>query len=109
MLQVVQQSTHVSTRQISAHFYIPQTILWKMMHNECLYPYHIKAISHLELASYVWWLNFCCLLHAQAQLCNYILLKQPLFVMERIILRIPIYGLLKILTQKLRATFNTGS
>jgi hypothetical protein len=68
--QTVQRSFRVSSRWISARLGIPQTRVWRMMHEEDLYPYNVSRTQHLEQTNCALRLNFCRWHHAHAELCS---------------------------------------
>jgi len=46
-VQMVQNSPRASTRRISRRLRVPHTRVWKTLHAEGMYPYHVQRVQHL--------------------------------------------------------------
>ena len=47
MVQMVQSSPRASTRRIARRFRIPHTRVWRTLHAERIYPYHVQRVQDL--------------------------------------------------------------
>jgi hypothetical protein len=59
IIDMVQRSPRTSTRRISARLRIPRMRVWRTLHTEGMYPYHIKRVQHLEPADMCSLLDLC--------------------------------------------------
>jgi hypothetical protein len=59
IIDMVQRSACISTRRISAHFCVLRMRVWRTLHAEGMYPYHIQRIQHLEPADMCSRLELC--------------------------------------------------
>jgi hypothetical protein len=47
-IDMAQRSQRTFTRRISAHLSVPRVSVWRTLHTEVMYPYHIQLIQYLE-------------------------------------------------------------
>ena len=47
IVQTVQSSPRASTRRIARHLRVPHTRVWRTLHAEGMYPYHMQRLQHL--------------------------------------------------------------
>ena len=47
IVQMVQSSSRARTRKISRRLRVPHTTVWKTLHAEGMYPYHVQRVQHL--------------------------------------------------------------
>ena len=72
-VQMVQSSPRASTRRIARHFRDPHTRVWRTLHAEDMYPYHVQRVQHLEPGDLAARLNLCKWLNGSRQLHRYIM------------------------------------
>jgi len=70
---MVQSSPRACTRRISRHLHVPHTRVWRTLHAEGIYPYHLQWVQHLGPGDFAERLEFCKLLNGSHKLCRYIL------------------------------------
>ena len=73
IVQMVQSSPRASTRRIARHLHVPHTRVWRKLHAEGMYPYHVQWVQHLGPGDFAQRLEFCKWLSASHQLHRYIL------------------------------------
>jgi len=73
IVQMVQSSPHVSTRRIARCLRVPHTRVWRTLHAERMYPYHVQRVQHLGPGDFAQRLEFCKWLNGSRQLQCYIL------------------------------------
>ena len=73
IVQMVQSSPRVSTRRIARRLRVPHTKVWRTMHAEGMYPYHVQRVQHLRSGDFAERLQFCKWLNGNRQLHRYIL------------------------------------
>ena len=73
IIQMVQNSPRASTRRISRRLRVPHTTVWKTLHAEGMYPYHVQQVQYLGLGDFAERLEFCKWLNGSRELCRYIL------------------------------------
>jgi len=52
-VQMVQSSPRVSTRRIARRHRVPHTRVWRTLHAEGMYPYHVQRVQHLGPGDFV--------------------------------------------------------
>jgi len=70
---IVQNSPRVSTRRISRRLRVPHTRVWKTLHAEGTYPYHVQRVQHLGPGDFAERLEFCKWSNGRRELHRYIL------------------------------------
>ena len=73
IVQMVQSSPCASTRKITRRRHVPQTRVWRILHAEGMYPYHVQQVQHLRPGDFAERLEFCQWLNGSCQLHRYIL------------------------------------
>jgi len=73
IVQMVQSSPGVSMWRIARHLCVPHTRVWRTLHAECIYPYHVQWVQHLRPGSFAERLEFCKWLNATHELYHYFL------------------------------------
>ena len=48
IVSMAQQSPTTSTRRIASCLHVPQSRVWRTLHNDCLYPFHHQPVQHLH-------------------------------------------------------------
>lgn len=59
ILQRVELNPAISIRRLVAEFNIPYSTIWRILHREHLYPYHLQRVQALEPQDYPNRLGFC--------------------------------------------------
>ena len=59
VLRAFEENPRTSTNAVAAAVGIPQTQVWWVMHEQCLYPYHIQRVQGLVPRDYPRRLEFC--------------------------------------------------
>lgn len=59
ILNRVEEDPQVSTRQLARILQVAQSTVWRVLHEQLLYPYHIQRVQALSVADYPARLNFC--------------------------------------------------
>ena len=73
IVQMVQSSPRASTRGIARRLRVPHTRVWRKLHAEGMYPYHVQRVQHLGPGDFVERLEFCKWFNGSRQLHRYIL------------------------------------
>jgi len=73
IVQMVQSSTSASTRRNARCLCVPHTRVWRSLHAEGMYPYHVQRVQHLGPGNFAKRLEFCKWLNGSRQLHRYIL------------------------------------
>jgi len=73
IVQMVQSSPRASTRRIARHLRVPHTRVWRTLHAEGMYPYHVQRVQHLRPGDIAERLEFCEWLNGSRELHRYIL------------------------------------
>jgi len=73
IVQMVQNSPRASTRRISRRLRVPDTRVWKTLHAEGMYPYHVQREQHLGPGDFAERLEFCKWFNGSRELHRYIL------------------------------------
>jgi len=73
IVQIVQSSPRASTRRISRRLRVPHTSVWRTLHAESLYPYHVQRVQRLGPGDSAERLEFCKWLNGSSELHLYIL------------------------------------
>ena len=73
IIQMGQRSPCASTRRIARRLRIPHTTVWRTLHAEGMYPYHVQRVQHLGPGDFAQRLEFCKWLNGSRQLQRYIL------------------------------------
>jgi hypothetical protein len=60
VIDMLQRSPRTSIRRISARLRIPHMRVWRTLHTEGMYPYHIARVQNLEPADMCSWSELCC-------------------------------------------------
>ena len=69
---MVQSSPRASTQIISRRLRVPHTRVWRTLHTEGMYPYHVQRVQHLGPGDFER-LEFCKWLNGSRQLHRYIM------------------------------------
>jgi len=59
IVQVVQGSPRASTRRIARRLRVPHTRVWRTLHAEGTYTYHVQRVQHLGPGDFAQRLEFC--------------------------------------------------
>ena len=70
---MVKSSPRASTRRIARRLRVPYTTVWRTLHAEGMYPYHVQRVQHLRPGDSAERLEFCKWLNGSHQLHRYIL------------------------------------
>ena len=70
---MVHRSPCTSTRRIAKRLHVPHTRVWRTLHAEGMYPYHVQRVQHLRPDDFAERLNFCKWLNDSRQLHRYIM------------------------------------
>ena len=70
---MVQSSPRASTRRIARRLHVPHTRVWRTLHAEGMYPYHVQRMQHLGPRNFAERLEFCKGLNGSHKLHHYIL------------------------------------
>ena len=73
IVQMVRSSPCVSMRRIARRLRVPNTRVWRTLHAEDMYPYHVQRVQHLGTGDFPERLEFCKWLNGSCQLLRYIL------------------------------------
>jgi len=73
IVQMVESSPRASTRRIAIRLRVPHTRVWRTLHAEGMYPYHVQRVQHLGPGDFARRLEFCKWLNGSRQLHRYIL------------------------------------
>ena len=73
IVQMVESSPRASTRRIAIRLRVPHTRVWRTLHAEGMYPYHVQQVQHLRPGDFAERLNFCKWLNGSRQLHRYIM------------------------------------
>ena len=73
IVQKVQSSPCASTRRIARRLRVPHTKVWRTLHAEGMYLYHVQRVQHLGPGDFAERLEFCKWLNGSRELCRYIL------------------------------------
>ena len=74
IVQMVQSSPRASTQRTARHLRVPHTNVWRTLHAECMYPYHVQRVQHLGPGDFAERLEFCKWLNGSRKLHRYSLL-----------------------------------
>ena len=99
ILHAVQRSLRTSTRRIARQLRVSQSNVWRLLHDEGLYPYHLQRVQDLQPDDYNTRVQFCRWLNGNRELHNsfYFAMKPNLRVMEFSIPIIHMFGQAKTL------------
>ena len=73
IVQMAQSSPRASTRRIARCLRVPHTRVWRILHAQGMYPYHVQRVQHLGPGDFAQRLEFCKWLSGSRQLHSYIL------------------------------------
>ena len=73
IVRMVHCSPRASTRRIARRLRVPHTRVWRTLHAEGTYPYHVQRVQHLRPGDFAERLNFCKWLIGSRQLHRYIM------------------------------------
>jgi len=73
IIQMVQNSPRASTRRVARRLLVPQTRVWRTLHAEGMYPYHVQRVQHLRPGDFAQRLEFCKWLNDSRRSHRYIL------------------------------------
>jgi len=73
IVQKVQSSPCASTRRIARRLRVPHTKVWRTLHAEGMYLYHVQRVQHLGPGDFAERLEFCKWLNGSRELHRYIL------------------------------------
>jgi len=71
IVQMVQSSPRASTRRIARRLRVPHTKVWRTLHAEGMYPYHVQRVQHLGPGDFDERLEFCKWLNDSRKLHRY--------------------------------------
>jgi len=72
IVQMVESSPHASKRRNARRFRVPHTRVWRTLHAEGMYPYHVRRVQHLGTGDFAATLEFCKWLNGSRELHRYI-------------------------------------
>ena len=75
---MVHSSPCTSTRRIARRLRVPHTRVWRTLHAEGTYPYHVQRVQHLRPGDFAERLEFCKWLNGSRELHRYILFTDEL-------------------------------
>jgi len=73
IVRMVHRSPRTSTRRIARRLRVPHKRVWRTLHSEGMYPYHVQRVQHLRTGDFAEGLNFCMWLSGSRQLHRYIM------------------------------------
>jgi len=73
IVRMVHRSPLTSTRRIARRLRFQHTRVWRTLHAEGIYPYHVQRVHHLRPGDFAERLNFCKWLKESRQLHRYIM------------------------------------
>ena len=73
---MVHHSPRTSTRRIARRLRVAHTRVWRTLHTEGMYPYHLQRVQHLRPDDFAERLNFCMWLNGSRQLHHYIMFTE---------------------------------
>ena len=73
IFQMVQNSPRASTRRNTRRLRVPHTSVWKTLHAEGTYSYHVQPVQHLGPGDFAERLEFCKWFNGSRELHRYIL------------------------------------
>jgi len=73
IVQMVQSSPRASTRRIARCLRVPHMRVWRTLHAEGMYPYHVQREQHLGPGDFAERLEFCKWLNDSRELYSYIM------------------------------------
>ena len=79
IVQMVQSSPPVSTQRMAGCLRVPYTSVWRTLHTEGMYPYHVQRVQHLQPDDFAERLNFCKWFNGSRQLHRYIMFTDAQF------------------------------
>jgi hypothetical protein len=59
IVHMVHRSPRTSTRRIARHLRVTHTRVWRTLHAEGMYPYHVQRVQHLRPEDFAERLKFC--------------------------------------------------
>ena len=71
IVQMVQSSPRASTRRIARRLRVPHTRVWRKLHAEGMYPYHLQRVQHFGPGDFAERLEFCKWLNDSRELHPY--------------------------------------
>ena len=74
IVRMVHRSPRTSTRRIARRLRVPHTRVWRTLHAEGMYPYHVQRVQHLRPDDFAERLNFCKWLNGSRELHRYIMI-----------------------------------
>jgi len=73
ILQMVQRSPRLSTRRMASRIGVTRMQVWRTLHEEDLYPYHVQNVQHLEPGDHAQRMDLCNWIKAHPELLSVIL------------------------------------
>jgi len=73
IVQMVQNSPRATTRRTGRRLFVPHTRVWRTLHAEGMYPYHVQRVQHLGPGDFAERLEFCKWLSGSHHMLHYIL------------------------------------
>jgi len=70
---MVENSSCATTRRMGRRLFVPHTRVWRTLHAEGMYPYHVQRMQHLRPGDFVERPEFCNWLNGSRGLHRYIL------------------------------------
>ena len=110
IVQMVQSSPRASTRRIARRLRVPHIRVWRTLHAEGMYPYHMERVQHLGPGDFAERLEFCKWLMAVASciVTSCLLTKRNSIATVSIIHTTRMCGQMRIPMTLWKATFNYG-
>jgi len=71
IVQMAQSSPRASTRRTARRLRVPHTRMWRTLHAEGMYPYHMQRMQHLRPGDFAERLEFCKWLNGIRELHRY--------------------------------------
>ena len=73
IVRMVHHSPRTITRRIARRLRVPHTRVWRTLHAEDMYPYHVQRVQHHRPGEFAERLNFCKWLNGSRQSHRYIM------------------------------------
>jgi len=71
IVQMVQSRPRAGMRRIARRLCVPHTRVWRTLHAEGMYPYHVQRVQHLGPGNFAERLEFCKWLNGSCELHRY--------------------------------------
>jgi len=73
IVRMVNRSPGTITRRIARRLRVPHTRVWRILHAEGMYPYHLQRVEHLRPGDFAERLNLCKCLNGSRHVHRYIM------------------------------------